>query len=53
MLQALEIIFNGVWDILSNTIPVSSTISFTLWQYFLFILIVIVLIRQLFGRGGE
>ena len=62
MLDAIKIIFNGLWGILSCRIPVTSStlfyngvsvapISFTLWQYFLFIIIVTVIFKLFISKG--
>lgn len=50
MVEGIGIIINGVWGILSISIPVSDTISFTLWQYILFIYISCHFIKLLFRR---
>lgn len=51
MLGAFPIIFNGVWSILSVNIPIANNINFTLWQFFMFIIIVGILLKQLFKNS--
>lgn len=53
MLEAIKILINGVWGIVSVQIPVSETISFTIWQYFTFIIMGCITIKHLMNRGGK
>lgn len=53
MLEGIQFIFNFLWQLLSIEIPVSETIRFNFWQYFLFIAIIAITGKQLFRQGGE
>lgn len=48
MIGAFEIMFNGVWSILSIPLPLMDNVSFCLWQFFLFIIIACTLFKLLF-----
>lgn len=52
MISAIELMIQGVWSVMSIEIPVTGEIEFTLWQYFLFLFIMVVFIKLLFGIGG-
>lgn len=52
MIEAFGIMINGTWALLSINIPISETIHFTLWQYFMFIIFLIVLVKQITKNTG-
>lgn len=57
MLGAFQIMFSGVWSVLSIPLPLSDNISFNLWQFFLVMSLIGVILRQLFvvatSGGGK
>jgi maltodextrin utilization protein YvdJ len=53
MLEGIKFIIQSLWQLLSITVPVSDTIKFTFWQYGLFIVIIVVLLKQLFRTKEE
>lgn len=53
MLHAFEIMFNGVWSLLSIPLPIDNDVNFTLWQYFMFLTFLIVILRQLFNKSSN
>lgn len=56
MLDALQIIINGVWSILCITIPFSDVIHLTLWQFFFGLVFLTLILKytwmQAWNRGG-
>lgn len=53
MLDAIRIMIDGVWSLLCISIPISSTISFTLWQYSFFIILVTVTVKYLYKQAYD
>lgn len=53
MLGAFKIMIDGVWAILDIQLPLADNISFTLWQYFFFIGIMIILVKSIFNKEGS
>ena len=43
---------DGVWGILCISIPVSDSIVFTIWQYFMFMILIGLILKQLFHKTG-
>lgn len=52
-MEAIGIIFNFVWQLLSIEIPVSEFISFKLWQFFGFIFLIYICSRFVINLGGS
>lgn len=59
MLGAIKIMVDGTWSILQNIIPIDEFINFSIWQFYMFVIITGVLLRALFvwslgfGTGSQ
>lgn len=53
-MEAMHAIIDIIWKMLCIPFPISNSISFNLWQYFGFIIVLAVIINSIFGKkGGE
>lgn len=51
-MEALGLIIGLIWKLLCIPFRISPTITFTLWQYFSFIIVLAVLCNAIFKKSG-
>jgi len=52
MLGAIELMIGGWWDIFTLEIPIDDGITFQIWQFFAFMVLVGFLYKKLFKQEG-
>lgn len=49
-MEAVGMIFDAVWQLLSIPFQVSETISFNLWQFFLAVIVIAIIVNLIFKK---